>query len=173
MAASDAALSHNQEADNITSENKRTMLIFDLVGEHCGLEAKYVQTIVHMPPRITRVPNAPYHVRGVINLRGTVVPVLDCAMKMSMGETIPSNETRIVIAEVEGITFGFLVDAVREVREVADSTIERNGASGHQGNIDVNYIEGVAKLDTGRLVILLDLVSLFDVAELLEEEGGD
>lgn len=149
-------------------ENKFTLLVFDLVGEHCGLEAKFVQTIVHVPPRITRVPNAPYHVRGVINLRGTVVPVLDCGLKMGMGEMVRTSETRVVVAEVEGIQFGFFVDAVREVREISESIIERGQTT--SASIDVEYIEGVAKFDDGRLVVLLDLVTLFDIRELLEEE---
>lgn len=170
----------NEEHRNISgdvvdasTEEKQTLLVFDLAGEYCGLDAKFVQTIVHVPPRITRVPNAPYFVRGVINLRGTVVPVLDCAAKMDFGPTEQTSDTRVVVAEIEGIQFGFLVDAVREVREVSSSIIEQNAPrSGEvgRGQIAVEYILGVAKPEDGRLIVLIDLVSLFDINELLDEE---
>lgn len=150
-------------------EHNITILVFSLVGENCALEAKYVQSIVQMPPRITRVPNAPFHVKGVFNLRGNVVPVLDCGLKMGMGEMVQSSDTRVVVAEIEGIQFGFFVDAVREVREIPDTIIEHQSSYG--SDVPIEYIEGVAKFDDGRLVVLLDLVSLFDIRELMEEEG--
>lgn len=157
------------EADQMVSGEKHTLLVFDLVGEYCGLDAEIVQTIVLVPPKITRVPNAQHYIRGVINLRGTVVPILDCIAKMGMGVTENTSDTRIVVAEVEGIRFGFLVDAVREVRVVSDSIIERGGNM-RGGEIDASYITGVAKPEDGRLIVLLDLVSLFDINELLAEE---
>lgn len=158
-----------EEISAAATDATMTLLVFDLVGEHCGLEAKFVQTIVHMPPRITRVPNAPAHVSGVFNLRGTVVPVLDCGVKMGMGQAERTSDTRVVVAEVEGIQFGFFVDAVREVREVPESIIERGHVD--SSGISVEYIDGVVKMDDGRLVVLLDLLSLFDIRELLEEDA--
>lgn len=152
-------------------ENERTLLVFDLVGEHCGLDVNLVREIDHVPPRITRVPNAPYYVKGVINLRGTVIPVLDCTLKMGGAPTDSTNESRIVVAEFEGIQFGVLVDAVREVRSVADSLIEASGASS-TGSIGTDYVMGIAKMDDGRLIVLLDLAALFDITELLEEENS-
>lgn len=150
-------------------ERTQTLLVFDLVGEHCGLPVNLIREIVHVPPRITRVPNAPHYVRGVINLRGTVIPVLDCAMKMGGRATEHSGESRIVVAEFEGIQFGVLVDAVREVKSVPDSLIESSNMSG-AGDIATDYVTGVAKMEDGRLIVLLDLALLFDITELLEEE---
>lgn len=150
-------------------EQMRTLLVFDLVGEHCGLPVNLVREIVHVPPRITRVPNAPHYVRGVINLRGTVIPVLDCAIKMGGMATEHSGESRIVVAEFEGIQFGVLVDAVREVKSVPDSLIETSNTSGTT-TIGTDYVTGVAKMEDGRLIVLLDLALLFDITELLEEE---
>lgn len=151
-------------------ENERTLLVFDLVGEYCGLDVNLVREIVHVPPRITRVPNAPHYVRGVINLRGTVIPVLDCALKMGGSYTDNTSESRIVVAEFEGIQFGVLVDAVREVRSVPDSLIEPGG-SARSDSFETDYVMGVAKMDDGRLIVLLDLAALFDITELLEEEN--
>lgn len=162
----------HEVTENMTAEGERTLLVFDLAGEHCGLDVNLVREIVHVPPRITRVPNAPHYVRGVINLRGTVIPVLDCVVKMGGGYTENTNETRIVVAEFEGIQFGVLVDAVREVRTVADSLIESGASARASSNsIGADYILGVAKMDDGRLIVLIDLAALFEIEELLEDDN--
>jgi purine-binding chemotaxis protein CheW len=172
MSGTTAEVAVNPAEKNETAalESERTLLVFDLVGEHCGLDVNLVREIVHVPPRITRVPNAPHFVKGVINLRGTVIPVLDCALKMGGAYTDNTSESRIVVAEFEGIQFGVLVDAVREVRSVADSLIESADAS-RNGAIGTDYVTGVAKMEDGRLIVLLDLAALFDINELLEEEN--
>ncbi|MDR1965922.1 MAG: chemotaxis protein CheW [Synergistaceae bacterium] len=161
---------HADASENAIMEQERTLLVFDLVGEYCGLDVNLVREIVHVPPRITRVPNAPHYVRGVINLRGTVIPVLDCALKMGGSQTGNTSESRIVVAEFEGIQFGVLVDAVREVRSVPDSLIESDDSSS-AGSIGTEYVIGIAKMDDGRLIVLLDLAELFDITQLLEEEN--
>jgi len=165
-----ATAKKNIDADDAVMEHERTLLVFDLVGEYCGLDVNLVREIVHVPPRITRVPNAPHYVRGVINLRGTVIPVLDCALKMGGSQTGNTSESRIVVAEFEGIQFGVLVDAVREVRSVPDSLIESEDSSS-AGSIGTEYVVGIAKMDDGRLIVLLDLAELFDITQLLEEEN--
>ena len=152
------------------SENEKTLLVFDLAGEHCGLDVGLIREIVHVPPRVTRVPNAPPYVRGVVNLRGTVIPVLDCIQKMNGGRTEDTSESRIVVAEFEGIAFGVIVDGVREVRSISESLIE-TGERTKAGSIGSEYILGVAKMEDGRLIVLLDLASLFEIDELLEEDN--
>jgi purine-binding chemotaxis protein CheW len=169
--AAEIATKHAEKNETTVLEPEKTLLVFDLVGEHCGLDVNLVREIVHVPPRITRVPNAPHYVRGVINLRGTVIPVLDCAMKMGGSYTNGTAESRIVVAEFEGIQFGVLVDAVREVRSVADSLIETEDTSKSGGSIGTDYVTGVAKMEDGRLIVLLDLAALFEINELLEEEN--
>jgi purine-binding chemotaxis protein CheW len=168
---SEAAAERTRRGDEgSVMETERTLLVFDLVGEYCGLDVNLVREIVHVPPRITRVPNAPHYVRGVINLRGTVIPVLDCAMKMGGSQTGNTSESRIVVAEFEGIQFGVLVDAVREVRSVPDSLIESEDSSS-AGSIGTEYVIGIAKMDDGRLIVLLDLAQLFEITQLLEEDN--
>ncbi len=159
------------EAGEAVAAGERTLLIFDLVGEHCGLDVNLVREIVHVPPRITRVPNAPHYVRGVINLRGTVIPVLDCVVKMGTSPKEDTPESRIVVAEFEEIQFGVLVDAVREVRTIPDTLVETaNASNANSSAIGAEYITGVAKMEDGRLIVLLDLAELFEIAELLEED---
>lgn len=158
------------DTSEMVVESEKTLLVFDLVGEHCGLDVHLVKEIVHVPPRITRVPNAPHYVRGVINLRGTVIPVLDCALKMGNQSTENTSESRIVVAEFDEILFGVLVDAVREVRKVPQSLIE-DADSAKTDAIGIDYVKGVAKIDDGRLIVLLDLSALFNIEELLEEDN--
>jgi purine-binding chemotaxis protein CheW len=146
---------------------ERILLVFDLVGEYCGLDVNMVREIVHVPPSITRVPNAPSYVRGVINLRGTVIPVLDMAVKMGSRPSERTNDSRIVVAEYEEILFGVLVDAVREVRTIQGSQVETEGGDTAVGH---DYVQGVAKLEDGRLIVLLDLAGLFGIVELVQEE---
>ncbi len=155
--------------DGNIAEKERILLVFDLVGEHCALDVNMVREIVHVPPKISRVPNAESHVRGVINLRGTVIPVLDCAIKMGNARTEETSESRIVVAEYEDILFGVIVDAVREVRTIKERQIE-SGATSRGGSIATDYVQGVAKIEDGRLIVLLDLAGLFGIHELIEEE---
>ena len=151
-------------------ESGRTLLIFSLADEFCGLPVSLVREIVHVPPRITRVPNAPAYVRGVINLRGTVIPVLDCACKMGNFSLQNSIDSRIVVIEFEDTLFGILVDVVREVRTVPDSLVESTDVDQNMGAIGTDYVMGVAKMEDGRLIVLLDLVKLFAIDELLQED---
>jgi purine-binding chemotaxis protein CheW len=150
---------------------ERILLVFDLVGEYCGLDVNMVREIVHVPPSITRVPNAPSYVRGVINLRGTVIPVLDMAVKMGNAPSQKTSDSRIVVAEYQDILFGVLVDAVREVRTIHDGQVE--SGVGTDVGIGRDYVQGVAKLEDGRLIVLLDLAGLFDIDDLVQEEEGE
>lgn len=147
---------------------ERILLVFDLAEEYCGLDVNMVREIVHVPPSITRVPNAPGYVCGVINLRGTVIPVLDMATKMGNMPSERTKESRIVVAEYEEIFFGVLVDAVREVRTIQEDQVEIESEA--DVKIGHEYVQGVAKLEDGRLIVLLDLAKLFGILELVEEE---
>lgn len=150
-------------------EHENTLLVFELAGEHCGLEANNVRSIVTLPPRITRVPNSPDYIPGVINLRGSIIPVLDCSVKMNGMPTHRGNESRIVVVEYDGIMFGIFVEAVREVRVIYDSQIEMPDAS-KTGSVAMEYVTGIAKMDDGRLIVILDLHSLFGIDELTSED---
>jgi purine-binding chemotaxis protein CheW len=151
------------------SEKETIYLMFEILGENSGLDVSEILSIVHMPERISRVPNAPSHVRGVMNLRGTIIPVLDTSIKLGGCPLIVTPESRIVVADIEGITFGVMVDAVREVCSVRASQVEVPDAS-RGGSLAVEYVSGIAKLDDGRLLVLLDLAKVFDLEGLLLDE---
>ncbi len=159
----------HQQYDVDRREKENILLVFELAGENCGLEANYVRSIVTIPPRITRIPTSPDYVTGVFNLRGSIIPVLDCQVKMTGMETNRDGEARVVVVEYEGVMFGIFVEAVREVRTVYESQIETPDAS-RTGSIDINYVIGIAKMDDGRLIVMLDLNTLFGIDELISLE---
>jgi len=112
---------------------------------------------------ITRVPQSPSFVEGVINLRGKIIPVVDLRKRFGMAQSEASSDTRIVVVEVESRVIGFTVDRVNEVLRIPSEIVEPppSMASG----IDSDYLDGVGKLDD-RLLILLNLQRLFAGEEL-------
>ncbi|MBL3593495.1 MAG: chemotaxis protein CheW [Synergistaceae bacterium] len=154
--------------DAETRGKERIILVFDLNEEFYGLDVNLVREIVRVPGRITRVPKAPGYIRGVINLRGTVIPVLDMSIKMGRESSEADSDSRIVVAEFEDLNLGVMVDAVREVRTIYEAEIE--SADRVETSADAEYLEGVAKIDDGRLICLLDLPRLLDIREIIEGE---
>jgi len=148
------------------SGKEKTLLVFDLFGEHYAIEVSKIKEIVRIPESITRVPNAPGYVCGVINLRGTVIPVMDIAVKMNRGEIERRGESRIVVIEEEDIIFGILVDSVREVRTVSVDQIE--SAESIDSAISKEYLQGIIRTKEGDLIVLLDVASIFDIRSYLD-----
>ena len=137
------------------------LVSFKIANEEFGIDILNVQEINRMVP-ITRVPNSPVFVEGIINLRGRVLPVIDLRAKLGLPKKEYDKDTRIVVANIEGKTVGFLVDAVSEVLRIPKSITEAPPEI--ITGINSEYITAVGKLDD-RLLILLDLNKL-----LVEEE---
>src|SRR6188768_2210293 len=102
-------------------------MTFRLAGEEYGLEILKVRELIGFM-EITRIPRAPAHVRGVINLRGKVIPVVDLRLKFEMAATDPTSQTVIIVVQLTqkngGLTMGILVDEVLEVRAIGADDIE-------------------------------------------------
>ena len=144
-------------------------LVFSLGRENFGVDVNIVREIVRVPSFITRVPNAPMYLRGVINLRGTIVPVFDMQLKIGMPNTPLTDEARIIVLSISDVTFGIIVNAVREVRTIYDTQLEP--ATKLSTAIDKRYVLWVAKPSDDRLILLLDISSLFDLDQILQEEN--
>jgi purine-binding chemotaxis protein CheW len=118
---------------------------------------------------VTRVPTTPVHVRGVINLRGAVLPVVDLAAKFGHPESEPSRTTCIVVVETQlrgqTIVVGVVADAVSEVVALPGEQIEPPPAFGT--NVHVDFLVGMGKLE-GRLVLVLDIDRILSPVELQE-----
>ena len=132
-------------------------MTFRLAREEYGLEILKVRELIGLM-EITRIPRAPAHVRGVINLRGKVIPVVDLRLKFEMEATDPTSQTVIIVvqlaAESGGLTMGILVDEVLEVRAIAGDNIEP--PPNLQGQAASSFILGVGKAEK-RVIFLLDI----------------
>ena len=135
-------------------------LTFYLASEEYGVEILKVHEIIGMLP-ITRVPRTPQFVRGVINLRGKVIPIIDLRERFGMAQD-GADETCIIVVQVHGIQLGVVVDKVSEVLNIADGDIEPTPSFG----VDVNteYLLGLAKGD-GRVRLLLDIDRVLTATE--------
>jgi len=146
----------------------KTYLSFRLKNELFAINVSKVLTILEMKP-ITKVPNSPEYMRGVINLRGNVLPVIDMRTKFGMPSVEFTQETCIivlnVIIEEETIQLGILVDAVDAVLEIQDNEIEESPTIGTRYKVE--FIKGMYMVDDGFIMILnIDLI--FSAAELLQ-----
>jgi purine-binding chemotaxis protein CheW len=126
---------------------------FFLGREEYGVDVKLVQEIIRVS-EITQVPRAPEFIKGVINLRGRIIPVVDLKRKLRLGDVEVLRQSRIVVVKIKERLIGLLVDGASQVLKVPVSTIE--AAPDEVTEIDATAIRGVAKL-TGRLIILMDL----------------
>lgn len=137
------------------------LVTFRLGNEEFSLDILRVQEIIrHMD--LTRVPRTPDFVEGVINLRGRVIPVLDLRKRFGLPADERTNETRIIVVDVDNRTVGLKVDAVSEVLRLPADTVEPPPAIVTGAESD--YIRGVGKLD-GRLIILLDVSKILTGTE--------
>jgi purine-binding chemotaxis protein CheW len=148
------------------AEATEHLATFFLAGEEYGVDVRLVQEIIRVA-EVTQVPRAPEFVKGVINLRGRIIPVIDLKRKLALGQVEPSRQARIVVVKVRERLMGLLVDGASQVLKVPVSAIE--AAPDEVVEIDASYIRGVAKLET-RLIILVDLPKVLN-AELREGAG--
>jgi len=141
--------------DIVTANEELQLVIFRLAKEEYGLPITKVQEINRLVP-ITKLPQTPSFMEGIINLRGRIIPVIDLRKRFSLPADEQSEDNRIIIVEVNGQTVGIIVDAVTEVVRLAGASVEPPPPA---FILDAQYIHGVGKLDE-RLLILLDIVKL-------------
>ena len=134
------------------------LVSFRLEQEEYGIEITKVQEIILMG-EITRVPQTPSFIKGLINLRSTVIPVVDLRMRFSLDQEVVSDETRIMVVNVRGKTIGIIVDAVNEVLRIEKSRISPPPPT--VAGLGREYLTGLIKLEN-RLLILLDIDKILD-----------
>jgi purine-binding chemotaxis protein CheW len=154
------------EAIRATTIQTGKYLTFSLEDEEYGVGILKIKEIIGMMP-ITSVPRTPEFVKGVINLRGKVIPVVDLRLKFSM-ESIPYNErTCIIVVEIDSeagtVLIGIVVDAVSEVLNIKEEDIEETPTFGTK--LETDYILGMAKMEGG-VKILLDIDKVLNTQEI-------
>ncbi len=143
------------------SKDEVQLVVFSVGTEEYGLEVSQVQEIIRLLP-ITRVPRAAAFIEGVINLRGNVIPVVNLHYRLGLEQRKDTDQTRIIITEVQGISVGLIVDQVLEVLYLSRSALEPPASAGSVN--DAAFIKGIGKLHE-RLILLLDLESLLYLNE--------
>lgn len=142
------------------------VIIFRLKDEEYGVEVNQVKSIERME-RITRVPNTPPFVKGVINLRGVVIPIIDLRNRFGIELLEYNDSTRIVIVNVDDVEVGLIVDAANDVVDIPVNAIEPPPKV--VGGVESKYLRGVAKLSK-RLLVLLNLDKVLNPDEIKELE---
>lgn len=140
---------------------EQQLVVFELAGENYGIDISAVEGIIKMQP-ITKMPQAPMFVEGVINLRGVVVPVIDLRKRFGLPALEHSADTRIVNVFMGKAKIGMIVDGVSEVLRIPEEAIEPTPAM--VSTVNTSFIRGIAKLDN-RLVTLLDLDKILSAEE--------
>jgi purine-binding chemotaxis protein CheW len=148
----------------IVDDDILQLVSFNIGDEEFGVDILKVQEINRMT-EITRVPNAPEFVEGVINLRGKVIPIIDLRNRLNMPQKEFYKQTRIVVVELENKIIGFIVDQVNEVLRINKSITEPPPPM--VAGIEAEFITAIAKLE-GRLLILLDLNRILTKDEKLD-----
>lgn len=163
----------HKQKKNVSQKVSKQFLTFRIGNEHYGLELSQTREIIEYSG-ITEVPLMPSFLRGVINLRGEVVPVIDLAVRLGRKAIEVQRRTCIIVVELSGNdqhhVLGLLADAVSEVIEMDDDNIEDAPSFG--ANIRAEFIQGIAKQGE-EFVVLLDAnnaLSIRELAHLVEAE---
>ena len=144
----------SKSTQNKNESGELLQLVSFMIGnEEFGVDILSVQEINKMT-QITKVPNAPDFVEGVINLRGRVIPVIDLRTRLKLSKKEHDKDTRIIVVDIENKTIGFIVDAVNEVLRIPLNITEAPPEI--VTGIDSDFIKSVGKLED-RLLILIDL----------------
>ena len=139
-------------------------LSFTLGNEQYGVDILKVQEIRGYD-QVTRVPDAPDYIKGVINLRGTIVPVIDLRLKLRLDEARYDAFTVMIVLNVEQRVVGIVVDSVSDV--IALNTDQIRPTPEFGAAVDTRFINGIGTQDD-RMLILLDIETLLDTAELVD-----
>ena len=137
------------------------LVIFKLGNESFGVEIATVESIIKMQT-ITRLPQSPGFVEGIINLRGKILPVVDLRKRLSIDLTEITKDSRMVVVALAGTTVAMIVDQVNEVLRINDEIVEAPPTISQ--SVDSRFIEGIAKVNED-LVILLNLSKILNTSE--------
>lgn len=140
------------------------VIVFELKEQKYGIDIKEVHYIERLD-NITGVPRTSAFIKGLINLRGQVVPVIDLQERLHIGEAAYTDETRVLIVKLQDVQLGLIVDRATDVIDIESKIIEPTPQI--IGEVSSAFLKGVAKLESG-LLVLLDLESILDLEELNE-----
>lgn len=161
-------LKNRDEKKNAAAEEEQQFVTFLIGGETYGVSVLRVQGIIGMT-EITHVPNTAAYMKGVINLRGQVAPVLDLRLKFNMDEREYDTFTVIIIVEIRERLVGMIVDSVSDVVAIPISSIQNTPQL--SSKVKTDFIEGIGQDDDNLIIILnVDRILTSDDVDILEQE---
>lgn len=148
------------------ADDEEQFVVFRLLNEEYGVSIESVQEIVRVPDELTRVPKTASFIEGIVNLRGTVLPVIDQRRRFGLPECERSDRQRIMVFTIDGLRTGFIVDSVSEVTRIPRVAI---GPAPSLSEEQRKLIKRVANLEKQkRMILLLNVAQLLNRRELSE-----
>ena len=132
-------------------------VVFSLGNEEYGIQISFAKEIIRIPKEITKMPNMPSYIEGVINLRDLVIPVIDLKKRFGLELTETSVDSRLLILDFENMHLGMIVDDISEVLKIEENSIEK--LCSEIAGFSNNSVEGIGKIDK-RLILLLDATKM-------------
>lgn len=156
----------NESAVESEKELAGKYLLFKVGNEEFGLRILKVQEIIRMQ-KVTDVPKTPEFIRGIINLRGKVIPIVELRLKFGMEPIADTDKTCIVVVQVKGgdipVVMGVVIDEVREVRDIMNDEVDEPPSFG--STVSADFIMGIGKLNN-RVIMLLDIDTVLSREEV-------
>ncbi len=137
--------------------NDNQFVIFRLADEYYGIKIENVETIERIM-EITRVPKTQNYMRGVINLRGEIVPIIDLRDRLGLPSKQYDSETRIIVNKKQDLMIGYIVDSASEVKEIEPSSISYSNL---EENISETFVKAIGKVEN-QMIILLDVDKILE-----------
>ncbi|MBB5021165.1 chemotaxis protein CheW [Desulfurispira natronophila] len=156
----------SKEQQSVASSHRSRYLIFHLEEEVFAVDIMSVREIIAMM-KTTPIPKTPRYIKGVMNLRGNIIPVIDLRLKFHMPEKEPEMDTAIIILQVGDADIGFIVDQVEEVATIGDEQLSDAPSFGTK--VDTEFIHKIARFND-RVVMILDVDKAFNLDELKDLE---
>jgi purine-binding chemotaxis protein CheW len=147
-------------ADKILEAKK--YLVFRLGNEEYGIDIHKITTIIEKDMNIARVPKTPAFLKGVINLRGEIIPIMSLRIRFGLAVDVFTEDSRIIIVKLDETSVGLIVDSVAEVLELDEEATE--SIANIAGDLSLEYITGVGKAE-GRIITLLNLEKLVTLSD--------
>lgn len=149
--------------ENGVSQIQEQFVVFDLGDERYGVPIAAVQEVVRLPATVTRLPNGPRFISGVINLRGRPLPIIDQRHRFSAPAAAPTTQPRVIIVSVGGLRAGFVVDAVSEILSASADMLAVTPSLASKRSAVFNRVANIG--EDGRLILLIDPEELLTLAE--------
>ena len=155
--------------EQLTPERLEKTIIFDLNGSEYGLPVNFVESIETSLP-ITRVPHEKNYIKGVINLRGKIIPVIDLRIRLEEEPEHNKEEDQIIITKIDETQVGLIIDNANDVLDIPVDLLENPPET--IGTVKKEYIHSIAHLNN-RLIVLLDIYKLLNLEEIKTKELDD